>query len=294
MLKVVVTGGVPMIGWAVCLFFVMGTVLFGAERFVPDFKIRPDDYTVLMVADGQNPGGLRAWIDDHRRMQVKDWPLGGRTTWEVDVAEAGDYAVNVLFRHSVKIPLKLAVTAGTAHCDGVSEYIARHEWRRLSLPGSLRLPQGRQPLALTIAPASGVATEKLELLSIELIRPTVRQRLHQAALALRSQADTRWFRKARYGLMFHWTSQTVPRSGTPKPYADAVRDFDVKQFVDQVVRTHAGFVTITTSHADMYFPAPLKSLDTILPGRTTRRDLVGELAEALGRHGIRLMRYYHL
>jgi hypothetical protein len=94
--------------------------------------------------------------------------------------------------------------------------------------------------------------------------------------------------------MFHWTSQTVPRSGTPKPYADAVRDFDVKQFVDQVVRTHAGFVTITTSHADMYFPAPLKSLDTILPGRTTRRDLVGELAEALGRHGIRLMLYYHL
>jgi hypothetical protein len=44
-----------------------------------------------MVADGQNLGGLRAWINDHRRMQVKNWPLGGQTTWEVEVVEAGDY-----------------------------------------------------------------------------------------------------------------------------------------------------------------------------------------------------------
>ena len=130
--------------YPVCLFFVTGTVLSGADRFVPDFKIKPDDYTVLMAADGQNPGGLRAWINDHRRMQVKNWPLGGQTTWEVEVVEAGDYAVNVLFNHSVKSPLKVAVTAGAARCEGVSENIAHHDWRRFSLPGSLRLAQGRQ------------------------------------------------------------------------------------------------------------------------------------------------------
>jgi hypothetical protein len=71
-----------------------------------------------MAADGQNPGGLRAWINDHRRMQVKNWALGGQTTWEVEVVEAGDYGVNVLFHHSVKSPLKVAVTAGTARCEG--------------------------------------------------------------------------------------------------------------------------------------------------------------------------------
>lgn len=54
-----------------------------AAEFVPDVKINPDNDTVLMAADGKNPGGLRAWNNDHRRMQVKNlpWPtdnLGGR------------------------------------------------------------------------------------------------------------------------------------------------------------------------------------------------------------------------
>ena len=33
--------------------------------FVPDFKVRPDDYTVLMAADGNTPEGLKPWIPDH-------------------------------------------------------------------------------------------------------------------------------------------------------------------------------------------------------------------------------------
>ena len=43
-----------------------------------------------------------------------------------------------------------------------------------------------------------------------------------------------------------------------------------------------------------YFPAPLTALDKILPGRTAQRDLVADLADALGRRGIKLMLYYHL
>jgi hypothetical protein len=262
--------------------------------FVPDSKLKPDDYTVLMAADGRNPDGLRAWINDHRRMQVKNWPLGGQTTWDVEAVEPGDYAVNVLFNHSVKLPLKVAVTAGAARCEGVSAPVANHNWRRFALPNALGLAKGKHTLALTIAPAEGAATNKLELLSIELVRPEVKERLHRAALAMRARADTQWFREARFGLMCHWTSQTVPRNGPPKPYADAVRDFDVAKFTEQVAQTGARFVCICTSHAHMYFPAPLKSLDRILPGRTAQRDLVGDLAAALGQRGIRLMLYYHL
>lgn len=263
-------------------------------RFIPDFRIKPDDYSVLMAADGTNPNGLRAWINDHRRLQVKDWPLGGQTTWEVEVVEEGDYAVNVLFNHSIKMPLKVAVKANAAHCEETSEYIAHHDWRRLPLSGTLHLAKGRQQLALTVAPTSGPPADKIELLSIELVRPEVKERLHRAAMAMRDQADTPWFRSARYGLMCHWTSRTVPRNGPPKSYAYAVRDFDVKTFAEQVAKTGAHFVTITTSHAQMYFPAPLKSLDRILPGRTSQRDLIGDLVVALGKHDIRLILYYHL
>jgi hypothetical protein len=68
----------------------------------------------------------------------------------------------------------------------------------------------------------------------------------------------------------------------------------VESFARQVQATGAGFVVFTTSHAEHFFPAPLASLDPILPGRTARRDLVAELAEALGQRGVKLFLYYHL
>lgn len=262
-------------------------------RFTPGFRIKADDVTVLLAGDGRNPGGLKAWIDDHRRMQVKNWPLGGETTWDVDAAEAGDYAVNVLFRHSVPSDLKVTVATGGGQTTGISKPVRGDEWRRFSLPEPLALAKGRQTVALRIAAADGTAGGPLEILSVELVRPEVSDRLHRAALAMRSQADTGWFRKSGFGLMVHWTSRSMPRSGPRKPYAEAVRDFDVNTFAEQVAATGAGFVTLTTSHADMYFPGPLESLDRILPGRTADRDLVADLAAALGKRGIRLMLYYN-
>ena len=94
--------------------------------------------------------------------------------------------------------------------------------------------------------------------------------------------------------MVHWTKQTMPSQGEPKPYDQAVADFNVEAFADQMKQTGAGFVVVTTSHTFQYFPAPLESLDSILPGRTSRRDLVADLAAARGKRGIKLMLYYHL
>jgi len=55
-----------------------------------------------------------------------------------------------------------------------------------------------------------------------------------------------------------------------------------------------GFVVFTTAHGRQVFPAPIAALDQALPGRTTRRDMVADLAAALEKQGIRLMLYYHL
>jgi hypothetical protein len=262
--------------------------------FVPDLILKPEDVTVLMAGDGTNPNGLRPWIDDHRRLQIRNWPVGGKTTWTVTVPERGSYAVNVLFSHTVQIPLRVAVAAGDSRCEKLSEFIPRQAWRRLPLEGVLDLGPGQQTLTLSIGGAENGSEGTLELLSIELVQPEVQRRQKEAALRLRSEADTRWFREAGFGLMIHWTSGVTPRHGAPKPYEEAVRDFDLPLFVDQVARTGARVVTLTTSHARMFFPAPLRSLEAILPGRTSSRDLVGELAEALRARGIRLMLYYHL
>jgi hypothetical protein len=264
------------------------------SRFVPDFCVKSDDYTVLMAADGQNPAGAKVFVDDHRRMQMRNWPLGGETRWEVDAAAPGDYAVNVLFRHSTNRALRVGVSAGQSRCQGLSEPDENYAWRRFSLPGTLPLTRGANLVTLSVVAAEGLPDEKIEVLSVELVQPDVRARLHQAAVAVRAQTDAEWFRAARYGLMFTWSSESMPRRGAPKPYAAAVRDFDLQMFVDQVGQTGARFVVFATSHAYMYFPAPLPALDRVLLGRTAERDLVDELAAALDQHGIRLMLYYHL
>jgi hypothetical protein len=67
----------------------------------------------------------------------------------------------------------------------------------------------------------------------------------------------------------------------------------VDQFAKMVSETGAGFVVFTTSHAGFYFPGPNPVIDSILPGRTCPRDLVGDMADALNRYHIRLELYFH-
>ena len=91
--------------------------------------------------------------------------------------------------------------------------------------------------------------------------------------------------------MFHWTSQSVGKDGTHKPYAQAVDDFDVKRFAEMVEETGAGYVIFTIGHAQSYCPAPLKAWEKYHPGKTTRRDLIAEMADAFNAKGIKLMCY---
>ena len=98
--------------------------------------------------------------------------------------------------------------------------------------------------------------------------------------------------KAGYGLMFHWTSQSVGKDGAQKPYAQGVDDFDVKRVAEMVEETGAGYVLFTVCHAQPYCPAPLSSWEKYFPGKTTKRDLIADLAQALNAKGIKLMCYF--
>jgi alpha-L-fucosidase len=42
-----------------------------------------------------------------------------------------------------------------------------------------------------------------------------------------------------------------------------------------------------------YFSAPIEAIQRMMPGRTLKRDLIGEVADALNCRGIKLMLYYH-
>ena len=61
-----------------------------------------------------------------------------------------------------------------------------------------------------------------------------------------------------------------------------------------VEQTGAAWLILTTTHGRHNFPAPIQAIDRVLPGHTTRRDLIMEIADALEKRGVRLMLYYHI
>jgi hypothetical protein len=81
-----------------------------------------------------------------------------------------------------------------------------------------------------------------------------------------------------------WTAQAVASNGD---------QFDVKKFADMVNSTGAAYAIWSATWATYYFPAPINAIDRILPGRSAKRDLIGEIADTLAKRNIRLILYYH-
>ena len=255
-------------------------------------EVAPDTVSPLLAVDAERSEGLAEFQPGgHGKFFVTGWDdATKRATWPITVVAPADYAVRVLVRRTGGGPLVVEATAGRATVSGVLAADTA-VWQRLPLAGVLPLgPQARE-LTLRLRPVMAGEPFAAEVHAVELVRPAIRDALHARALA--GRADTAWLRAARYGVMVHWTSESQPLAGPPLPYADAVAAFDAEAFAAALERTGAGFVVFTTSHARMFFPAPLAALDAALPGRTATRDLVADLAAALGRRGIRLVLYFH-
>ena len=245
-------------------------------------SIKTDRPTVLMGDAAVLHGGLQAVEPDHgaKRFQVTGWTDSDDAfTWQVAAEHPGDYLVTLLVCGS-NARVQVRCNNNTLVSD------VNDDWDRITL-GRIHLDQGQNEIVLH-APHPG---QGLELYSIEFISPALQDNLLHRAEKMRS--DTTWMRKAKYGLQFHWTSQSQPRHGVQKPYNEAVRDFDVASFAQMVHDTGAGYIILTTSHAEYFFPAPIRAIDRTMPGRTTDRDLIRDLADALGGFGIRLMLYNH-
>jgi hypothetical protein len=142
-------------------------------------------------------------------------------------------------------------------------------YETVPITGLLSLAAGKQTITLSItnAPAAKplLAFRSLELTPLS-ANPAIEADRQEAR---RSRASTEWLNKAGYGLMFHWTSQSIGRDGTNKPFAQAVADFPVDRFVEMVEATGAGYVLFTVGHAQPYCPAPLSSWEKYFPSKTT-------------------------
>jgi len=165
-----------------------------------------------------------------------------------------------------------------------------YQFERLAVPGTLALSRGVNVVRLRVAGDKG--KEIFRLRSIELT-PVVQAKVvaadRQRAHARRANTD--WFARSGYGLWLCFLDLTTPRHGPPKPYKDAVDELDVIKLARTVADCGAGYLIMAVNHGHPTCPAPIKSWEALHPGWTTRRDMLGELADALAKYGIPLILY---
>jgi len=105
------------------------------------------------------------------------------------------------------------------------------------------------------------------------------------------RADTDWFKEAGWGVFTHYL--TKPET-TAERWNELVEDFDLDGLVDQLASTGAPYYFITIGQNSGHFCAPNETYDAIVgiqPSKCSRRDLVGDLYEALHKKGIELLVY---
>ena len=240
----------------------------------------------------------------------------GEVVWNVTVPESGHYQLAMCYAStaagtSVKVsagsseiqyaaqategffyPAPKGPSANPGGPDDDSFWSMRefYSFERMPLSGELQLARGVNVIRLKVSATKG--KEVFRLRSLELTPIARSQSIDDAReLAHRHRANTDWFAKAGYGIWFHFLDLTTPRHGPRKPYKDAVNELDVNKLAGLVDECGAKYVIFTVNHGNPTCPAPIESWEALHPGWTTRRDLIGELADALGRRGIKLMLY---
>ncbi len=106
-----------------------------------------------------------------------------------------------------------------------------------------------------------------------------------------SLMDSDWFHSAKWGVFCHY----APHNGI-EGWNEQIDAFDVDGLAGELASTGAGYFFITITHGHGLMCAPNETYDRILEvpkvqSRCTKRDLIGDLADALEPHGIRMMVY---
>jgi hypothetical protein len=97
-----------------------------------------------------------------------------------------------------------------------------------------------------------------------------------------------WMHQAKWGVMYHYSQANFGKFGTEEKWDNAIKNFDVKGLAKQLDEVGAGYFILTSRHMGL----PVAQFSDIKDGKYPTRDLIGDLADALGKHNIRLMLYY--
>jgi Alpha-L-fucosidase len=240
--------------------------------------------------------GGKAKLDD-LRISV-DCSHSGSMTWNVTVPEEGEF--DLFLSGAVSVPgFELEIRSGSSSVKvalKITEGVYRQteggyfNFEKIKLEAKLHLTRGVNPVTAHVSGPELSGSVRFRCL--EIIPVSGSAAIVTSEESVRThRANTDWFVKAGYGVMFHWTDFTQPRQGEKKSYKDAVDAFDVNAFANMIDEMRAGYVVLTLNHAHPHCAAPIQSWEAIHPGWTTRRDLLGDLADALQARNIKFLLY---
>lgn len=264
-----------------------------SQEFVA--TISPNFVTVLPASNAFLDKGLKTAsyqnLDaDPKVFAVQGWKEKNQSlSWNIKVVKKGSYRVAMLLLVKGLSPNAFINLKLSSKESDISLQSKNSNWDKIYFSEKLLLDTGIHHLQLQMADLAEGEHPDLSVYSLELATEKALKKKNATVESLRSKP--KWLTGAKYGLFFHWNARSKPMSGIAKSYNDAAKDFDVTKFSLMVHETGADFIVFTTSWDLSTFPAPLKSLDNLLPGNTTSRDLIEDLAQALSKWNIKLVVY---
>jgi len=112
------------------------------------------------------------------------------------------------------------------------------------------------------------------------------------------RANTDWFHAARWGTFVHYLADAPSCLRPMKLSVDSwnrrVDSFDVEHYAGALAELGCRYTFLTIGQNSGYYCSPNDTYDRIVGrrvSRLSRRDLIGELADACTRRGIRLLAY---
>lgn len=257
--------------------------------------ISSDKVNVLPANDALCTHGLQTApfqnLDkDPKVFAIQGWKNKNQTfTWNASVAQKGNYIVAILLEVNGLLPGNVVTIQLSATHTKTNLKASNTKWNKIVFPEPIWLPQGNNKLKLELTDIAEGDIVNMKIYSIEVATKKAIEQNSASAKMLRSKPQ--WLTDAKYGLFFHWNARSMPRKGLANSYEEAVKDFDVEKFAVMVHDCGADFIVFTTSWDLFTFPAPMKSIDKILPGNTTTRDLIVDLSNALAKWHIKLILY---
>lgn len=259
--------------------------------------VSPTEITYLMADRAVRSSTFQDMTDETKGMVKRFWVQNWRQPdesfeWPIKVPHKGKYEVTLMISAPAGTPIQIAGPKGDLACVTTALPSFGYSWDRIVLPTPISLPSGSSTIRTRLMQPVTTGRFGAALKSIELLNTTERPAMNARIKAFKS--DTSWLNDAKFGFMCQCGEWAYPPHGPRKPWPNMVDEFDVEKFAEMVDSTGAGYAVWSATWATYFFPAPIKAIDAIMPGRTSRRDLIGEMAEALHKRNIRLILYYHL